>query len=470
MKCLRCQQENPVGAQFCGQCGAQLELLCVGCQTPNPPANRFCHRCGQPLATAPGPVSVPTAVITHDDPSVACSGHGAERRGSTVRQRLEQDELPGQDREQDDVGSAGSRAKPKRVCIVSNDRLVTGEFLQALQTSLDPDDEFEIIPDRRRANPSEAKPGAADQSSMDRRRHPYVDLALKKKGYAIVPAPVANPLTIADRLAPDVPRSPIERLPLGDSDEGNDELERILQFKRRHAVGMGSWLIAMLLVGVILVLLSQLPAVKTFFMSRPPAGALSSPTQRAPQEHIPTVAENPSPTSQAPEAEGPERPEAVTPEAARPEAVRPEAVRPEAVRPRQSREAARPRDSSTQPKPALDPVTTMPPPAAESRDVVSPRVTGLPRVDLVRNPAAASEGRVEAYVARISDAAGQLLAGAEVSLVGSMEDGTVFDILLEPGPEPGTYRGTGPPGRSALVDLRIRVRTSDKRVEIPLRP
>ena len=468
MKCLRCQQENPVGAQFCGQCGAQLELLCVGCQTPNPPANRFCHRCGQPLATAPGPVSVPTAVITHNDPSVARSGHGAERRGSTVRQRLEQ--LPGQDREPDDVGSAGSRAKPRRLCIVSNDRLVTGEFLQALQTSLDPDDEFEIIPDRRRANPSEAKPGAAGQSSMDRRRHPYVDLALKKKGYAIVPAPVANPLTIADRLAPDVPRSPIERLPLGDSDEGNDALERILQFKRRHPVRMGSWLIAMLLVGVILVLLSQLPAVKTFFMSRPPAGALSSPTPQAPLKHIPTVAENPSPTSQAPEAEGPERPEAVTLEAARPEAVRPEAVRPEAVRPRQSREAARPRDASTQPKPALDPVATMPPPAAESRDVVSPRLAGLPRVDLVRDPAAASEGRVEAYVARISDAAGQPLAGAEVSLVGSMEDGTVFDIPLEPGPEPGTYRGTGPPGRSALVDLRIRVRTSDKRVEIPLRP
>src|SRR5712692_1236654 len=163
MKCLRCQQENPVGAQFCGQCGAKLEVLCFACQTPNPPANRFCHRCGQPVATAAGPVSAPTAVITHDDPSVARSGDGAERRGSTVRQRLEEAEMRDQDREPDDVGSPGSRAKPKRLCIVSNDRLVTGEFLQALQMSLDPDDEFEIVRDRRRANPSEAKPGAADQ-------------------------------------------------------------------------------------------------------------------------------------------------------------------------------------------------------------------------------------------------------------------------------------------------------------------
>jgi hypothetical protein len=335
--------------------------------------------------------------------------------------------------------------------------------------SLDPDDECEIIPDRRLANPSEAKPGAADQSSMDRRCRPYVDLALKNKGYAIVDAPVANPLKIADQLAPDDPMPPIERLPLDDSDEGNDELERILQFKRRQAVGIGSWLIATLLAGVILVLLSQLPAVKTF-MSGPRAGALPSPTpHQTPLEQIPMVAENPSPTSQAPaapQAEGPERLKAV-----RPEVVTPEAARPEAVRPRQSREAARPPDARTQPRPAPEPVVTVPPPAAESRDVVSPRLAGLPRVDVVRNPAAASEGRVEAYVARISDTAGQPLAGAEVSLVGSMEDGTVFAAPLEPGPEPGTYRGTGPPpGRSALVDLRIRVRTSDRRVEIPLRP
>jgi len=391
-------------------------------------------------------------VITHDDPSVARSGHEAERRGSIVRQRLDEDEMPDQDRAPDDVGSPGSRAKPKRLCIVSNDRLVTGEFLQVLQTSLDPDDEFEIIPDRRRANPSEAKPGAADQPFIDRRRRLYVDLALKKKGYSIVPAPVANPPRIADRLAQDVPRSPIERLSLGDSEEDNRELERILQFKRRQEVGIGSWLIALLLVGVILVLLSQVPAVKTF-MSRTRAGAPPSPTPQAPLEQAPPVAENPSPTSQAP---------------AVPQAEEPE--RPEALRPRQSGEAARPRDASTAPKPALDPVATMPPPAAERRDVASPRFAGLPRVELVRNPAAASEGRGEAYVAQISDAAGQPLAGAEVSLVVSMADGTVLDIPMEPGPEPGTYRGTGPPGRSALVDLRIRVITSDKRVEIPLRP
>jgi len=273
---------------------------------------------------------------------------------------------------------------------------------------------------------------------------------LRKNGYSILPAPVANPLRIADRLAPDVLRSPIERLSLGDSDEDDRELERILQFKRRQEVRIGSWLIALLLVGVILVLLSQLPAVKTF-ISRTRAGAPPSPTRQASLEPVPPVAENPSPTSLAPalpQAEGPESPAA--------------------ERPRQSPEAAGPRDASIPPKPAPGPVATVPPPAAARRDVVSPRFAGPPRVELVRDPAAASEGWGEAYAARISDAAGQPLAGAEVSLVFSMTDGTVLDIPLDHGPEPGTYRGTGPPGRSALVDLRIRVLTSDKRVEIPL--
>ena len=351
MKCPRCQQENPVGALFCGQCGAQLEVLCFGCHAPNPPTNRFCHRCGQPLATAAGSVSASTAVVTHDDSSVARSGEGAKRRGSTVRRRLEEGEVPDQDREPDDVGSPRSRAKPERLCIVSRDRLVTGELLEALQMSLDPDDELEIIPDRRRANWSvEAKPGAADQPSIDRRCHLYVDLALQKKGFSIVPAPVANPLRIAERLAPDVLRSPIERLPLGDSDADHRELERILQFKRRQEVRIGSWLIAMLLVGVILVLLSQLPAVKTF-ISLTRAGAPPSPTRQASLEQVPPVAENPSPTSLAPvvpQVEGPERPEA--------------------VRPRPRREAARPRDARPPAKPAPDPVATVPPPATNQDD------------------------------------------------------------------------------------------------------
>ena len=112
MKCPRCPQENPVGAQFCGQCGAQLDMLCFACQAFNPPENGFCHRCGQRLTTAAGPVLTPMVGVTRDEPSVARSGDGTERCVSTVRQRLEAEEMPDQDQEPDDVGSLGARAKP----------------------------------------------------------------------------------------------------------------------------------------------------------------------------------------------------------------------------------------------------------------------------------------------------------------------------------------------------------------------
>ena len=102
--------------------------------------------------------------------------------------------MPDPDREPDDVGSPGSRAKPLRLCIISRDRLLTAEFLKDLETTLDPDDELEIIPDRRRANPSvEAKPDAAQQPSVDRRRHRDVDSRLKLDGFALVPASATDP-------------------------------------------------------------------------------------------------------------------------------------------------------------------------------------------------------------------------------------------------------------------------------------
>jgi len=154
MTCPRCSHENPVDAQFCGQCGAQFDVLCVACQKSNPPANRFCYRCGERLTTAAGPVLTATVGITPDDPSVVPAGDGTGRYGSTVRRRPEGDEMPDPNREPDDVGSPGSGGKPLLLCIVARDRLLTGEFLKTLQTTLDPDDELQIISDRRRTAPS----------------------------------------------------------------------------------------------------------------------------------------------------------------------------------------------------------------------------------------------------------------------------------------------------------------------------
>ena len=59
---------------------------------------------------------------------------------------------------------------------------------------------------------------------------------------------------------------------------------------------------------------------------------------------------------------------------------------------------------------------------------------------------------------------------SSVLLVAHMADGTVESIAMGALPEPGTYRGTVPTGRSTPVDLLVRLSTGDKFVEVPVRP
>jgi len=95
---------------------------------------------------------------------------------------------------------------------------------------------------------------------------------------------------------------------------------------------------------------------------------------------------------------------------------------------------------------------------------VSPRFAGLPRVELSREGGASAT-----YSARIVDPAGKPLPDAEVLLLARMPDGTVENVRMNFYPDRGTYRGSLPT-TSAPVDLRVRVITGDKRVEIPLGP
>src|SRR6185436_10630765 len=69
MDCPQCQQANPPGTKFCGECGTRLQSLCPACQAANPPTNKFCSECGQrltgaPPAPAPAPVAPPAAAPT----------------------------------------------------------------------------------------------------------------------------------------------------------------------------------------------------------------------------------------------------------------------------------------------------------------------------------------------------------------------------------------------------------------------
>src|SRR5499433_2547568 len=55
MKCPRCDQDNPAGPRFCGECAMPLAAVCPKCGASNPPDNRFCGQCASELG---GPAAV----------------------------------------------------------------------------------------------------------------------------------------------------------------------------------------------------------------------------------------------------------------------------------------------------------------------------------------------------------------------------------------------------------------------------
>jgi hypothetical protein len=87
-----------------------------------------------------------------------------------------------------------SLVRSPRLCIVSRERALRWtDLMVALRQTLTPQDELKIIMDRRSSRPStQASPGPPDRPSIERRRHPYVDVALNVDGFAIVPASASS--------------------------------------------------------------------------------------------------------------------------------------------------------------------------------------------------------------------------------------------------------------------------------------
>jgi hypothetical protein len=137
----------------------------------------------------------------------------------------------------------------------------------------------------------------------------------------------------------------------------------------------------------------------------------------------------------------------------------------------QGASGGRPRLSATaRPRPSA-PAPTNQVASALSPEATTPQATptqlvGSPRAKLVRGPE--SRGWGLSYAVRLLDPAGRTMAGAAVVLVAHMADGTVENVAMGTLPEPGTYRGTVPTGRSTPVDLRVRVSTGERFVEIPV--
>ena len=135
--------------------------------------------------------------------------------------------------------------------------------------------------------------------------------------------------------------------------------------------------------------------------------------------------------------------------------------------------SGRPRLDATM-RPAPQPsVTSQPPTSAPSGKASTtddtPTQSGGPyRAELMREPI--SRGWGNSYAVRLLNSAGQPVELFGVLLVAHMADGSVESIAMGALPEPGMYRGTVPTGRSTPVDLRVRVRSGDKFIEIPLTP
>jgi hypothetical protein len=174
-------------------------------------------------------------------------------------------------------------ASRRSLCIVSRDPVQCSELVLSLQTLLDPNEEVEIVMDRRRAREVFDPEPPSGRVSMDRRANPDVDLAVKTKGFAIVPlAPRAT-------LGPDAP----------DADE-RARFENILSFKRRHDAKPARLAAAATAVVVALVLMPPLSGFSNrVFQS---TAALSSPASRpdaieqSPTTTEPAIAPPPAPS------------------------------------------------------------------------------------------------------------------------------------------------------------------------------
>jgi class 3 adenylate cyclase/tetratricopeptide (TPR) repeat protein len=53
MRCSSCSFDNPEEMNFCGECGAPLQLRCRQCGAENPPRSESCGACGTPLTERP---------------------------------------------------------------------------------------------------------------------------------------------------------------------------------------------------------------------------------------------------------------------------------------------------------------------------------------------------------------------------------------------------------------------------------
>jgi hypothetical protein len=319
----------------------------------------------------------------------------------------------------------------------------------------------------------------------DRRCQPLVDRALATNGFAIVPVSI-DPNE--DRTKPSI--EPLLR----EDDEDRQRLESVVSFlrrrqSRRRLVKLGAFrkglqtvqnivrprttlaVLTKLLAVLICVALATLalsPAGQNFrrsLIDRITRGSPPTSGDQAlvpPADLLPSAGQRPAPTypaDESPPAGGPARTKQAP--------LRKENGTPEKAATSQNG-SGRPRPSATvRPSPKSTSVASKPTPKAATPKVTSPRFAGSPRVELAGEPRSVGWG--DSYAVRLLNPAGQPMVVAEIVLIAHMADGTVENIAMGALPEPGIYRATVPTRRSAPINLQVRLRDGEKRVEIPVR-
>jgi hypothetical protein len=401
------------------------------------------------------------------------------------------------------------------LCIISRDAVRTGDFIEALRASLHPEDNLEIITDRRHG-------GASRESDLkqDHRRQPQVDLALAANGFAIVPASVNSTADATSRSLL-FPEDPIE--PLYPEDDENEAPEnprsgalipKLLGVLSGAALAalvlslagqdIGQGLVSRLLNGSVAgggepgqinesLTRAQSPTVaekpvavdsravnsETSPQARPNNEATSAgrpaSTKSASLRDADRLTPKQRETSGSSDMTGPASPEPRTASRQNSISAKEAGTYETGASPKagtgESASAGRPGLRTTPPPTASVPASSKQVATDPSPETTTPTSTrplgGAHRAELVRTPV--SRGWGDSYAVRLLDPAGRPMVVTEVLLVARMADGTVESIAMGALPEPGTYRATVPTSRSTPVNLHVQVNTGDKIVEVPVR-
>jgi hypothetical protein len=330
-----------------------------------------------------------------------------------------------------------------------------------------PPEPLEIIIDRRHSG------SLMELSLEDRRRQPQVDLTLATKGFAIVPASVNHE---GDRT---------QALPR-EEDEDLKQLESIRTIQRRRSRRLLPKLgdafpeilapfrtrplltkLLAVLSGVTLGMFAMSPAGQNLGKSLTGRILNEAPPTSGSQAVAPPAAQFPSTLSQGPAVNKDDRLVATPHETSTPPNAGGTTLREPVTKSRATRTSTK--ETGTPPKGTTTASKPTPKASAPKGKAALQRFAGSPRAELAREPVSIGWG--ESYAVRLLNPAGQPMSGAEVWLVARRGDGTVESIPMGALPELGTYRATVPTRPSAPVDLQVRFRIGEKRVEVvPVRP